>query len=219
MARNTVHSCSQCGFQSGSGTASARLRAWNTLVEEPLPTKRAQGARGSRGVRPAAAVARGATVVPLPLREVGAAPVARMKTASASSIASSGAASCQARSCCSEARRGSASRRSPTWCWGTRGSGDEKRCTSAARSRRAGAAPRRALDPSDPARRGAGGAVLAETSSSVPATLAAERPAACVIDSVQTLRSADCPARPARSGRPGRSAARIMELAKSAGPP
>jgi len=81
MARKTVHSCSECGFQSAQWHGQCPgCDAWNTLVEEALPTTGARSAGGGRGSRIAAVPSGGAKVVPLPLGEVGAAPVKRMST-------------------------------------------------------------------------------------------------------------------------------------------
>ncbi len=60
--------------------------------------------------------------------------------------------------------------------------------------------------------------ILAETElESVLATLASVRPAVCVIDSVQTLRSAELSGAPGSVGQVREVAARIMELAKQDG--
>ena len=60
--------------------------------------------------------------------------------------------------------------------------------------------------------------VLAETDlDDVLATLAAEEPQACVIDSVQTLGAADLSGAPGSVGQVREVAARIMELAKERG--
>ncbi len=60
--------------------------------------------------------------------------------------------------------------------------------------------------------------VLAETDlDAVLAALAAERPGACVIDSVQTLRSGELSGAPGSVGQVREVAARIMELAKEQG--
>src|SRR6185437_5753386 len=80
MPRKTVHVCSDCGAQEAKwhGQCPA-CGAWNTLVEEVLPEAgapgrgRVRGGSGAGGERPAASR-------PRPLREVGAAPVRRLLT-------------------------------------------------------------------------------------------------------------------------------------------
>src|SRR5450631_1695681 len=82
--RNTIHSCSECGFQSGQWHGQCPgCEAWNTLVEEPVAVTRADGGAGARrprrgarnGARPG-----GPRMLPRPLKEVGVAPVKRMST-------------------------------------------------------------------------------------------------------------------------------------------
>src|SRR5271163_4286247 len=83
MASKTIHGCTQCGFQSAQWHGQCPgCEAWNTLVEEAMPAARARGGARKRagGAAPAGVPTRGAKVVPLPLREVGTAPVSRMST-------------------------------------------------------------------------------------------------------------------------------------------
>src|SRR5271156_5300254 len=80
----TIHTCSQCGCQSAQWHGQCpECGEWNTLVEERLPAVRGQ-ARANGQRRAGAATSdssRGpGVVVPLPLGEVGAAPVTRMST-------------------------------------------------------------------------------------------------------------------------------------------
>ena len=138
------------------------------------------------------------------------------RPASASSTACSAAGSCRARWCCSAARRGSASRRSPTWCSATSQragqrtlyvSGEESAEQVRLRAERLGSARAALTVP-----------VLAETDlDTVLDTLAAHAPEACVIDSVQTLTRAELSGAPGSVGQVREVAARIMELAKAPG--
>src|SRR3979411_1744515 len=90
MPRTTVHVCSQCGFQSAQWHGQCPgCEAWNTLVEERLAARAAEGRAGSRrgagaGLRAAAEQRNGRGGAPglvaLPLREVSAAPMTRMST-------------------------------------------------------------------------------------------------------------------------------------------
>ena len=80
MPRTTTHVCSQCGCQSAQWHGQCPdCGEWNTLVEEPVAAVRAHARPGSRR-KGADDRARRPTPVPVALREVGAAPVARMST-------------------------------------------------------------------------------------------------------------------------------------------
>ena len=179
---------------------------WNTLVEEQRAAP-APAARRRRRRRPARAVA------PVPLaRRPGRAHVAGCRPGSASSTACSAAASSPARSCCSAARPGIG----------------KSTLTSMALGNLAGRRPAHALR----LRRGVGGAdplraerlpgaaldvpVLAETDlDTVLATLDAERPEVCVIDSVQTLHAAELTGAAGSVGQVREVADRITRLAKA----
>src|ERR1035441_9234045 len=85
MARTTVHVCSECGFQSAKWHGQCPgCEAWNTLVEESLktPTRAGARARGSAAGSPRGGAGRpGAPRIgPRPLHEVGASAVKRMST-------------------------------------------------------------------------------------------------------------------------------------------
>jgi DNA repair protein RadA/Sms len=100
MARGTIQVCSECGFQTAQWLGQCPgCEAWNTLVEERIPTARGAVGRGGGGVGGAAGRGRGAGVggagspsgpggtggaglrlAPRLLSEVGSAPVARMST-------------------------------------------------------------------------------------------------------------------------------------------
>ncbi len=122
------------------------------------------------------------------------------RPASASSIGCSEVALSPARWCSSAARRGSASRRSPTWPWAILRRQGTGRCTSARRS----PPSRSACEPSGLAPC----ALCGSRSSPRPtSTLCSrrsppQRPAVCVIDSVQTLHAAELDRR-AGLGGPG----------------
>src|SRR5271166_1779320 len=84
MARSTIHTCSQCGCQSAQWHGQCpECGEWNTLVEERIPTTRGSARAGGKR-RPGAATSDSASesgiVIPLPLGEVGSAPVKRMST-------------------------------------------------------------------------------------------------------------------------------------------
>jgi DNA repair protein RadA/Sms len=96
MPRGTIQVCSECGFQTAQWLGQCPgCEAWNTLVEERIPTARGAAAgRGGGGAGSAGGRSRGAgasggpggpnaaglRLAPRLLSEVGAAPVARMST-------------------------------------------------------------------------------------------------------------------------------------------
>ncbi len=89
MARGTIQICSECGFQTAQWLGQCPgCEAWNTLVEERVPTARGAAGRGGAGARGAwrpssravRVAAPGLRLAPRPLSEVGAAPVQRMST-------------------------------------------------------------------------------------------------------------------------------------------
>src|SRR5271154_2334960 len=88
MARGTIQICSECGFQTAQWLGQCPGgEAWNTLVEERIPTARGAAGRGGAGARArggpragGAGVGAGLKLAPRPLSEGGAAPVARMST-------------------------------------------------------------------------------------------------------------------------------------------
>jgi DNA repair protein RadA/Sms len=226
MARNTVHSCSQCGFQSAQWHGQCPgCEAWNTLIEEALPTPRERGGRRrAGGTAPAGVPARGAKVVPLPLREVGTAPVSRMSTGIGEldrvlggglvpgSLVLLGGSPGIGKSTLTNMVLGHLQQAGHRTLYV---SGEES--AEQVRLR----AERLVLSPANG--RGADNAalqvpVLAETDLDVVLdTLAAHAPQACVIDSVQTLRASELSGAPGSVGQVREVAARIMELAKSRG--
>jgi len=218
MAQATVHVCSQCGLQSTQwhGQCSG-CRAWNTLVQERVPSTRGQGrARGGRGSlgRGGRGPLSGPRPLPRPLREVGAAPVARMSTGIGEldrvlggglvpgSLVLLGGSPGIGKSTLTNMVLGhlqQAGRRTLYV------SGEES--AEQVRLRAERLAPGALSVP-----------ILAETDlEAVLETIAAEAPQACVIDSVQTLNAADCAGGPGSVGQVREVAGRIMELAKARG--
>src|SRR6185437_14588020 len=218
MPRKTVHVCSDCGAQEAKwhGQCPA-CGAWNTLVEEVLPEAgapgrgRVRGGSGAGGERPAASR-------PRPLREVGAAPVRRLLTGIGELDRVLG---------------GGLVPGSLTLLGGSPGIG-KSTLTNMVLGHLAGAGHGTLYVSGEEsaeqvrlrAERLVGGSVEAKGDTVVPLrpssalevpivaeteleavldTLAAERPEVCVIDSVQTLRSADL------SGAPG-SVGQVREV-------
>jgi DNA repair protein RadA/Sms len=223
MARNTVHSCSQCGFQSAQWHGQCPgCEAWNTLIEEALPTTRERGARRrAGGAGPAGVPDLGAKVVPLPLREVGTAPVSRMSTGIGEldlvlggglvpgSLVLLGGSPGIGKSTLTNMVLGHLQQAGHRTLYV---SGEES--AEQVRLR----AERLVLSPADGESAALQVPVLAETDLDVVLdALAAHAPQACVIDSVQTLRASDLSGAPGSVGQVREVAARIMELAKSRG--
>jgi DNA repair protein RadA/Sms len=224
MARTTVHVCSQCGVQSAQWHGQCPgCEAWNTLVEERVAPARAEGRGRSLGRRGAAAdtprsPGAGPRAVPRPLREVGATPVARMSTGIGEldrvlggglvpgSLVLLGGSPGIGKSTLTNMVLGhlqQAGRRTLYI------SGEESAEQVRLRAERLGAGPDHAALRVP---------VLAENDlESILETLAAEAPEACVIDSVQTLRSAELSGAPGSVGQVREAAAQIMELAKARG--
>ncbi len=217
----TVHVCSQCGFSSAQWHGQCPgCEAWNTLVEERAKPRaegraraRVRGVAGSDGTRvPAPRSA------PRPLREVGSAPMLRMSTGIGEldrvlggglvpgSLVLLGGSPGIGKSTLTNMVLGhlQAAERSTLYV-----SGEESAEQVRLRAERLGSGP------SNPALEVP---VLAENDlESILETLAAERPDACVIDSVQTLRSAELSGAPGSVGQVREVAAQIMELAKELG--
>jgi DNA repair protein RadA/Sms len=198
--------------------------AWNTLVEERAPTAAAGGRGAARrggglGAARGGGRSRGAgdRVGPRPLAEVGAAPVARLSTGVGEldrvlggglvpgSLVLLGGAPGIGKSTLTNMVLGHLA-----------GAGRRTLYVSAEESAEQVRLRAERIDPAHP------GAllvpVLAETDLElVLDVLAAEAPEACVIDSVQTLRSAELSGAPGSVGQVREVAARIMELAKARG--
>jgi DNA repair protein RadA/Sms len=219
MARASVHVCSDCGLQSAQWHGQCPgCGAWNTLVEQAVRAAGSHdGARARARARP-----RGAPAASRPLREIGATPVQRMSTGIGEldrvlggglvpgSLVLLGGAPGIGKSTLTNMVLGhlqQAGRRTLYV------SGEESAEQVRLRAER--------LHP-DPADIGTGGAlhvpVLAETDlETVLDVLAAEAPAACVIDSVQTLAAAELSGAPGSVGQVREVAAQIMQLAKTQG--
>ena len=231
MARvQSIHVCSECGAHSAQWHGQCPgCGAWNALVEERL----AAAGVGGRGVgrtdgtgrsSGAGAGRRGATVAPRPLADVGAAPVQRLCTGIGEldrvlggglvpgSLVLLGGAPGIGKSTLTNMVLGhlaGVGRR--TLYVSAEESAEQVRL----RAERLDLSPSQPPHPTRPALRVP---ILAETELEVVLeVLATEAPEACVIDSVQTLRSAELSGAPGSVGQVREVAARIMGLAKARG--
>jgi DNA repair protein RadA/Sms len=221
MARETIYSCSECGLQSAQWHGKCPgCEAWNTLVEERLPAlavgghgkaaaKRGLGAgAGSRGRE------RRPTLAARPLRDVGAAPIERMQTGIGEldrvlggglvpgSLVLLGGSPGIGKSTLTNMALGNLQDAGHRTLYV---SGEESAEQVRLRAERLG--PGALKVP-----------IVAETDlETVLDAIAAEGPAACVIDSVQTLNSGELSGAPGSVGQVREVAGRIMELAKSRG--
>src|SRR6185312_14134210 len=234
MPRKTVHVCSDCGAQEAKWHGQCpTCGAWNTLVEEVLPeavagSSRARGGAGGR--------ARPERAAPRRLRDVGAAPVTRLPTGISEldrvlggglvpgSLTLLGGSPGIGKSTLTNMVLGHLA-----------GAGHGTLYVSGEESAEQVRLRAERLCEGDGARAPSGGRtgaavvplrpaaalevpIVAETElEAVLDTLAAERPEVCVIDSVQTLRSAELSGAPGSVGQVREVAARIMELAKQQG--
>src|SRR5271167_2483022 len=227
MARGTIQICSECGFQTAQWLGQCPgCEAWNTLVEERIPTARGAAGRGGAGARArggpragGAGVGAGLKLAPRPLSEVGAAPVARMSTGIGEldrvlggglvpgALVLLGGSPGIGKSTLTNMVLGNlagAGRRTLYV------SGEES--AEQVRLR----AERLVLDPAHPAGSALKVPILAETDlDTVLGTIAGESPDVCVIDSVQTLNAAELTGAPGSVGQVREVAGRIMELAKA----
>jgi DNA repair protein RadA/Sms len=221
MARETAYSCSECGLQSAQWHGQCPgCNAWNTLIEERLP---AAGARG-KGRRLAASGAsasssgkgreRRPTLAARPLHEVGAAPLERMSTGIGEldrvlggglvpgSLVLLGGSPGIGKSTLTNMALGHLQQAGHRTLYV---SGEESAGQVRLRAERLG--PGALHVP-----------ILAETDlDTVLDAIAAEAPAACVIDSVQTLHSGELSGAPGSVGQVREVAGQIMELAKARG--
>src|SRR3984885_1945777 len=218
MARTTVHVCSQCGFQSAQWHGQCPgCEAWNTLVEERIrPSTRGEprsaAARGPRRSGGESAAATRPRLVAL--REVGATTVERMSTGIGEldrvlggglvpgSLVLLGGSPGIGKSTLTNMALGHLQEAGVRTLYV---SGEESPEQVRLRAERLGPGALRVP-------------ILAETDlDTVLDTIAAEGPAACVIDSVQTLNSGELSGAPGSGGQVREGAGRVMELAKARG--
>jgi DNA repair protein RadA/Sms len=222
MARNLTHRCAECGFESLQWHGQCPgCEAWNTLIEERVPSARAsarararpagRGAVGSvAGTRAGASI----RLVPPQLGDVGATPLARLSTGIGEfdrvlggglvpgSLVLLGGSPGIGKSTLTNMVLGNLQR-----------SGHQTLYVSAEESAeqvrlRAERLPHGALKVP----------ILAETDlDTILDTISAEAPQACVIDSVQTLNDAELSGASGSVGQVREVAARVMELAKARG--
>ncbi len=220
MAREIAYSCTACGLQSAKWHGQCPgCEAWNTLVEERIPAGgRGQGRAGRRRVGGeaggATARTRRPTLAARPLREVGAAPLERMATGIGEldrvlggglvpgSLVLLGGSPGIGKSTLTNMVLGHLAQAGQRTLYV---SGEESAEQVRLRAERLGSGALKVP-------------ILAETDlDTVLDTIAAEGPAACVIDSVQTLNSAELSGAPGSVGQVREVAGQIMELAKSRG--
>jgi DNA repair protein RadA/Sms len=219
MPRTTVHVCSECGAQEAKWHGRCpSCGAWNTLVEERIAP--AAGTGGSGGRRRGGAIKLGTgrerrpTLAARPLREVGAAPIERMSTGIGEldrvlggglvpgSLVLLGGSPGIGKSTLTNMALGNLQQAGQRTLYV---SGEESAEQVRLRAERLGSGALRVP-------------VLAETDlETVLDAIAAEAPAACVIDSVQTLNSGELSGAPGSVGQVREVAGRIMELAKARG--
>jgi DNA repair protein RadA/Sms len=217
MPRESVYSCSECGAQSAQWHGRCpTCEAWNTLIEERLPGAAAGDGRGRRrgSSRAGGPRERRPTLAARPLREVGAAPVARLSTGIGEldrvlggglvpgSLVLLGGSPGIGKSTLTNMALGHLQESGSRTLYV---SGEESAEQVRLRAERLGAGALRVP-------------ILAETDlDTVLDVIAAEAPAACVIDSVQTLNCGELSGAPGSVGQVREVAARIMELAKARG--
>jgi DNA repair protein RadA/Sms len=223
VARETAYTCTECGLQSAQWHGKCLgCEAWNTLVEERLPAS--AGGRGKAGKRGVGGGAGGRgrerrpTLAARPLREVGAAPLERMSTGIGEldrvlggglvpgSLVLLGGSPGIGKSTLTNMALGHLQEAGHRTLYV---SGEESAEQVRLRAERLGSGPENAALKVP---------ILAETDlDTVLDAIAAESPAACVIDSVQTLNSGELSGAPGSVGQVREVAGRIMELAKARG--
>src|SRR4051794_31036494 len=206
MARpTTIHVCSACGHSEPRWMGQcAGCGEWNTLVEERAPAAAAKGASSSR---------RSGAVRPVPLREVPVERVPRLECGIGEldrvlggglvpgSLVLLGGSPGIGKSTLTGMALGHLENRSPP-IRTLYVSGEESAAQVRLRAERLGEAALRVP-------------VIAETDlDAVLATIEAERPQVCVIDSVQTLHAADLTGAPGSVGQVREVAGRLMRVAK-----
>jgi DNA repair protein RadA/Sms len=217
MARTTIHVCSDCGAQEAKWHGQCpSCGAWNTLVEEAVAQEAKGG--GARRLRAVGSATRGPAS--RRLRDVGAAPVQRLSSGIGEldrvlggglvpgSLILLGGSPGIGKSTLTNMVLGHLAGAGHRTLYV---SGEESAEQVRLRAERLCAEPGSSSPALDVP-------ILAETDlEAVLSTLAAERPEACVIDSVQTLRSAELSGAPGSVGQVREVASRIMELAKEQG--
>jgi DNA repair protein RadA/Sms len=213
VSRKTVHVCSDCGAQEAKWHGQCpTCGAWNTLVEEAVPQEAKAGSRRLRAVGSASA-GQG----PKRLGDVGTAPVERMSTGIGEldrvlggglvpgSLVLLGGSPGIGKSTLTNMVLGNLA-----------GAGRKTLYVSGEESAEQVRLRAERLSCEEVGRRPALEVpILPETDlETILATLESERPDACVIDSVQTLRSGELTGAPGSVGQVREVAARIMELAK-----
>jgi DNA repair protein RadA/Sms len=212
VARETTHSCSQCGFDSAQWHGQCpQCGEWNTLIEQSRarPERARASSRSAAraaGERPGAAVR--------PLAEVGATPIERLLTGIGEldrvlggglvpgSLVLLGGSPGIGKSTLTNMALGHLELAGARTLYVSgEESAEQVRLRAERLSDGALAVP-----------------ILAETDlDTVLATLAEQAPQACVIDSVQTLNAAELSGAPGSVGQVREVAAQIMELAKARG--
>ncbi len=215
MARAaTIHVCSDCGHTEPRWHGQcAGCGAWNTLVEEAAPPKASAGG-GGRGGRARGATNSALARTPTALREVHAEHTKRLHTSIGEldrvlggglvpgSLVLLGGSPGIGKSTLTNMALGHLAAAGQKTLYVT---GEESAAQVKLRAERLGPG---ALDVP----------IVAETDlDAVVATLDAERPAACVIDSVQTLHAPDLTGAPGSVGQVREVASRIMSVAKANG--
>ncbi|MGK2937129.1 MAG: DNA repair protein RadA [Solirubrobacteraceae bacterium] len=214
MARTaTIHVCSDCGHTEPRWHGQcAGCGAWNTLVEEAAPPKATAG--GSRGARARGAANSALARTPTALRDVHAEQTKRLHTSIGEldrvlggglvpgSLVLLGGSPGIGKSTLTNMALGHLAQAGHRTLYVT---GEESAAQVRLRAERLGPG---ALDVP----------IVAETDlDAVVATLDAERPVACVIDSVQTLHAPDLTGAPGSVGQVREVARRIMSVAKANG--
>jgi DNA repair protein RadA/Sms len=217
VSRKTVHVCSDCGAQEAKWHGQCpTCGAWNTLVEEAAPQEAKAGSRRLRAVGGGTAPGQG----PKRLGDVGAAPVERMSTGIGEldrvlggglvpgSLVLLGGSPGIGKSTLTNMVLGNLA-----------GAGRKTLYVSGEESAEQVRLRAERLSCEEVGRRPALEVpILPETDlETILATLESERPEACVIDSVQTLRSGELSGAAGSVGQVREVAARIMELAKGQG--
>ncbi len=216
---HTIHVCSECGEASAKWHGQCPgCGAWNALVEERAPAdgqgRGAGGARRAGGGAGAMGAGGGAAGVPRPLSEVAAQQGTRLSTGIGEldrvlggglvpgSLVLLGGSPGIGKSTLTNMALANLQRAGAKTLYVT---GEESAEQVRLRAERLG--PHALAVP-----------VLAETDlDCVIATLAAQRPAVCVLDSVQTLRCAQLTSAPGTVGQVREVAAAVMEAAKAQG--